>query len=59
MRSLMLLAALSAVLYAADEQESIHKTLSGARSIEVDNVFGSIHLTGYDGAEIPMLRSAR
>jgi hypothetical protein len=54
MRSLILLAALSGALYAADEQESIHKTLSGARSIEVDNVFGSIHVTGYDGAEIQM-----
>ena len=38
----------------AQEQETIHKTFSGARSIEIDNVNGSIHVTGFDGAEIQM-----
>jgi hypothetical protein len=38
----------------ADEQESVHKTFAGAKSIEVDNVYGSIHVSGYDGAEIQL-----
>jgi hypothetical protein len=38
----------------ADEQESVHKTFAGAKSIEIDNVYGSIHVSGYDGAEIQL-----
>jgi hypothetical protein len=29
--------------------ETIHKTFQGARSVEVDNAFGPIHVTGFDG----------
>jgi len=36
----------------AQEHEAIHKTFSGAKSIEVDNVFGSIRVTGHDAAEV-------
>jgi hypothetical protein len=46
--------ALIAVPVLADEQESIHKTFSGAKSIEIDNVFGSIRATGYGGSEIEL-----
>ena len=45
---------LAPVALLAQEQETIHKTFSGAKSIEIDNVNGSIHVTGYDGAEIQM-----
>jgi len=38
----------------AQQQELVHRTFSGAKSIEVDNVFGSIQVTGYDGAGIEL-----
>jgi len=56
MRRLLLLPAalLASCFLFADEQETVHKTFAGAKSIEVDNVFGSIHVSGYDGAEIQL-----
>ncbi len=56
MRRLLLLPAvlLSPWILFADEQETVHKTFAGAKSIEVDNVFGSIHVSGYDGAEVQL-----
>jgi hypothetical protein len=55
-RKLLILSAvvLSPGILSADEQESVHKTFAGAKSIEVDNVYGSIHVSGYDGAEIQL-----
>jgi hypothetical protein len=54
-RLLLLPAALLAPCFLfADEQESVHKTFAGAKSVEVDNVYGSIHVSGYDGAEIQL-----
>ncbi len=47
-------AAMVAVLWlpcVADEPETIRKTFTGVKSVEVDNVSGSIHVAGYDGAE--------
>jgi len=43
--------------YPESDKEAIQKTLnfsnpSGARSLNVDNVEGSIHVTGYDGAAV-------
>ena len=38
----------------AQQQDTIHRTFSGAKSIEVDNVFGSIHAIASDGAAIEM-----
>ena len=35
-------------------QETVHRTFNGAKSIEIDNVFGSIRVTGYDGAEVQL-----
>ncbi len=56
MRRLLLLPAvlLAPWILFADEQETVHKTFAGAKSIEVDNVFGSIHVSGYDGAEVQL-----
>jgi len=41
----------------ADEQakETIRQTLPAAARLEVDNVHGYIHVTGYDGSEIQMV----
>lgn len=36
------------------QQENVHRSFNAAKSIEVDNVNGSIHVTGYDGATIEM-----
>jgi len=33
-------------------QDTIHRTFQGAKSIEVDNVYGSIHVTGYSGSTL-------
>jgi len=38
----------------AQQQDTVHRTFSGAKSIEVDNVNGSIHVTAYGGAGIEM-----
>ncbi len=43
---------LAIVQLPAQEHDAIHKTFSGAQSVEVDNVFGSIRVTGYDGPEV-------
>lgn len=51
--ALLLLSAIS-LAYGYDEEahETIHKTLPAASRLEVDNVHGSIHVTGYNGNEI-------
>lgn len=54
MRRLFLVAAWLAVPLIAQPQETVHRTFSGAKSIEVDNVNGSIHVTGSDGAAIEL-----
>lgn len=35
-------------------QDTIHRAFPGANSIEVDNVYGSIHVTGYSGSDIQL-----
>ena len=52
-----LLAAALSVAYgfAQEEKETIRKTYPAAARIEVDNVWGSVHVTGYNGAEIQMV----
>jgi hypothetical protein len=45
-----------ATAYAYDEREheTIRQTFPSAQWLEVDNVFGSIHVTGYNGNEVQM-----
>ena len=52
---LILLTALSTA-YGFDEQEkeTIRKTFPAATRLDVDNVHGSIHVTGYNGSDIQM-----
>ncbi len=38
-----------------EEKETIRKTFPAAARLELDNVNGSIHVTGYNGAEIEMV----
>jgi hypothetical protein len=54
--ALVLLGALS-LAYGYDEEakETIRKTLPAASHLEVDNVHGYIHVTGYNGSEIQMV----
>ena len=54
--ALVLLGALS-LAYGYDEEakETIRKTLPAAARLEVDNVHGYIHVTGYNGSEIQMV----
>lgn len=54
MKRLFLVAALLVAPAIAQQQDSVHRTFTGAKSIEVDNVNGSIHVSGYDGAAIEM-----
>ncbi len=53
--SLVLLAAISfAYGFDAQEKATTHQTFPAASRLEVDNVFGSIHVTAYGGSEIQM-----
>ncbi|HLJ48614.1 MAG TPA: hypothetical protein VKU01_21510 [Bryobacteraceae bacterium] len=54
MRWVLALAAAALTLSAADleQHETIQKTFSGSKSIEIDNVYGSIHATGYSGRDL-------
>ena len=54
MRGILIAAALALVPGFAQEPETLHRVFSGAKSIEVDNVFGSIRVSGYDGSEIQL-----
>lgn len=51
MKRMFLIAALAVPLVA---QDTTHKSFSDAKSIEVDNVTGSIHAVGYDGAALEL-----
>lgn len=54
MTRLLLVIAIAALPAWAQDQETIQRTFSGTASVEVDNVFGSIRVTGYDGSEVQM-----
>ena len=45
---------LPAFSYEEREHETIRQTFPSAQWLEVDNVFGAIHVTGYNGAEVQM-----
>ncbi len=54
MRTLLILFAASSLACAFDtqEKETIRQTFPSATRLEIDNVSGSIHVTGYSGSEI-------
>ncbi len=55
MRKLFLFAALIPLAFSfeqLEEKETITKTLPAARELDIDNVNGSIHVTGYNGSDI-------
>jgi hypothetical protein len=54
MRALLVLFAAASLACAFDsqEKETIRQTFPAATRLEVDNVSGSIHVTGYNGSEI-------
>ena len=54
MKRLLLFAAAASLIALAQDQETVHRTFTGAKSIEVDNVAGSIHVVGYEGAAIEL-----
>lgn len=54
MMRLLLLAALAVLPALAQDQDAVHRTYTGAKSMEVDNVGGSIHVVGYDGNAIEL-----
>jgi hypothetical protein len=56
MKTLFALAAAVSLLYGFDtqERETIRQTYPAATRLEVDNVFGSIHVVGYSGSQIQM-----
>ena len=56
MKTLTALAAAVSLVYGFDAQdkETIRQTYPAAARLEVDNVFGSIHVVGYSGSEIQM-----
>lgn len=37
-----------------EEKQTIHKTLPAAHRLEVNNIWGSIRVSGYDGSEVQM-----
>jgi hypothetical protein len=44
-----------ACAFAAEEKETIRQTHPAAARVEIDNVAGSIHVTGYNGTQIEMV----
>jgi hypothetical protein len=52
---LILMAALSVAYGDQDAKETIRQTLPAAARLEVDNVHGYIHVSGYSGSEIQMV----
>ena len=52
-----ILLACAAMAYAADleEKETVRRTFPAAARIEVDNVNGFVHVTGYNGTDIQMV----
>ncbi len=58
MRVLVFLAA--ALAWAdVEEKDTIRQSLPGARSVEVDNIHGSIHVTGVEGGEVRLVVNRR
>lgn len=56
MRTLLILAAALSVAYGdEDAKETIRQTLPAAARLEVDNVHGYIHVSGYSGSEIQIV----
>ena len=56
MKTLLILMAALSVAYAdEDAKETIRQTLPAAARLEVDNVHGYIHVSGYSGSEIQMV----
>jgi hypothetical protein len=56
MKTLLILMAALSVAYAdEDAKETIRQTLPTAARLEVDNVHGYIHVSGYNGSEIQMV----
>jgi hypothetical protein len=57
MRTLLVMASALALAYGFDQQEkeTVRQTFPAAERVEVDNVDGSIHVTGYSGSEIQMV----
>lgn len=56
MKALLILAAAVSLAYGYDqhEKETIHQTFPAARLLEVDDMFGSIHVSAYNGTDIRM-----
>jgi len=56
MKTLLAVIAAVSLAYGFDTQEkaTIHQTFPAAAHLEVDDVFGSIHVIGYNGSEIQM-----
>jgi hypothetical protein len=54
MKRLLLVAAWLVAPSIAQQSDTVHRTFSGAKSIEVDNVFGSIHVTASAGGGIEL-----
>ena len=51
---LLVFAGSQAYAYDEREHETIRQTFPSAQWLEVDNVYGSIHVTGYNGNEVQM-----
>lgn len=56
MKTLLVVIAAVSLAYGFDtqEKETIHQTFPVTSHVEIDNVFGSIHVIGYSGSEIQM-----
>jgi len=57
MKTAIILACAATLAYGFDqeEKETIRRNFPAATRLEVDNVHGSIHVTGYNGSEIQMV----
>ena len=56
LRTLLILAVALAAAYGEEEaKETIRQTLPAAARLDVDNVHGYIHITGYNGSEIQVV----
>ena len=57
MKTVIILACAATFVYGFDqeEKETIRRNFPAATRLEVDNVHGSIHVTGYNGTEIQMV----
>lgn len=58
-RTFGLLIMAAALLPAVEHRETIQKAFPAARKVTVDNVFGSIRVTGYDGSQVEMTANMR